>query len=67
MYQYPGFFSGGMVYTGGPPEDVVLGQKFAIKFKCSGYSPGAGQGGRPDKTMTMKCEGPGRLIMLHIS
>ena len=59
IWQYPGFFSGGLVYPGGPPEDVVLGQKFVIKLKCSGYSGGAAESGKPNKTVTMKCEGPG--------
>ena len=37
----------------------MLGQKFVIKLKCSGYSGGAAESGKPNKTVTMKCEGPG--------
>lgn len=61
--QYPSFFSAGLVYSGGPPKQVIDKQRFEVHFWCKGYSKSkdpAADGREPDVLAQYLVTGPGR-------
>ena len=64
LFQYPGFFSGGMVARDGPKEEDIAEGSFVMTMVGQGYStvnsdPAEQHQGAPDVTAVTTISGPG--------